>query len=60
MVPVLGVVGAGVLVVGVGDLGTALVTCLAITALLVAAGARLRDLGLLAGRRAAPWCCSRS
>jgi len=48
MFPVLGVVGAGVLVVGVGDLGTALVTCLAITALLVGAGARLRDIALLA------------
>jgi cell division protein FtsW len=48
MAPVLGVVGFGVLVVGVGDLGTALVTCLAITALLVGAGARLRDIALLA------------
>ena len=48
MAPVLTVVGAGVFVVGVGDLGTALVTCLAITALLVGAGARLRDIGLLA------------
>jgi cell division protein FtsW len=48
MMPVLGVVGVCVLVVGIGDLGTALVTCLAITALLVAAGARMRDIGLLA------------
>ena len=48
MMPVLGVVGVCVLIVGVGDLGTALVTCLAITALLVAAGARMRDIGLLA------------
>jgi cell division protein FtsW len=48
MMPVLTVVGLGVLVVGVGDLGTALVTCLVITALLVGAGARLRDIGLLA------------
>jgi cell division protein FtsW len=48
MMPVLGVVGLGVLVVGVGDLGTALVTCFAITALLVGAGARMRDIALLA------------
>jgi cell division protein FtsW len=48
MMPVLGVVGACVVIVGVGDLGTALVTCLAITALLVAAGARMRDIGMLA------------
>ncbi len=48
MLPVLTVVGVGVMIVGVGDLGTALVTCLVITALLVGAGARLRDLGLLA------------
>jgi cell division protein FtsW len=48
MMPVLTIVGLGVLVVGVGDLGTALVTCLVITALLVGAGARLRDIGLLA------------
>ena len=48
MMPVLGVVGVCVLIVGVGDLGTALVTCLAITALLIAAGARMRDIGLLA------------
>ena len=53
MAPVLTVVGAGVFVVGVGDLGTALVTCLAITALLVGAGARLRDIGLLAAGAAA-------
>jgi cell division protein FtsW len=48
MMPVLTVVGLGVLIVGVGDLGTALVTCLVITALLIGAGARLRDIGLLA------------
>ena len=48
MMPVLGVVGACVVIVGVGDLGTALVTCLAITALLVAAGARMRDIAMLA------------
>jgi cell division protein FtsW len=48
MMPVLGIVGVAVVVVGVGDLGTALVTCLAITALLVGAGARLRDIALLA------------
>jgi cell division protein FtsW len=48
LTPVLGVVGFGVLVVGIGDLGTALVTCLAITALLIGAGARLRDIAMLA------------
>ncbi len=48
LMPVLGIVGLGVLVVGVGDLGTALVTCFAITALLIGAGARLRDIALLA------------
>ena len=49
MMPFLGVVGAW-LPAGrrSADLGTALVICLAIAALLVAAGARLRDLGLLA------------
>jgi cell division protein FtsW len=47
MMPVLTVVGLGVVIVGVGDLGTALVTCLVITALLVGAGARVRDIGLL-------------
>ncbi len=47
MAPVLTVVGAGVLIVGIGDLGTAMVTVLAITALLVGAGARLRDIALL-------------
>ena len=51
LAPVLAVVGAGVLVVGVGDLGTALVTCFAITALLVGAGARLRDIGHARRRR---------
>ena len=53
MFPVLCVVGLAVLVVGVGDLGTALVTCLAITALLIGAGARLRDIALLAAAAAA-------
>jgi cell division protein FtsW len=48
MMPVLTIVGLGVLVVGIGDLGTALVTCFVITALLIGAGARLRDIGLLA------------
>ena len=48
LMPVLGVVGAGVVVVAVGDLGTALVCAFAIAMLLVAAGARLRDLGILA------------
>jgi cell division protein FtsW len=48
MFPVLAVVGLGVAVVGVGDLGTALVTCFAVTALLIGAGARLRDIGVLA------------
>lgn len=48
MMPVLGVAGVGVVLVAAGDLGTALVTCLAIAALLVAAGVRLRDIGLLA------------
>ena len=48
MMPVLGMVGAGLLLVAVADLGTALVICLAIATLLLAAGARLRDLGLLA------------
>ena len=48
MMPVLGVVGVCVVIVGVGDLGTALVICFAITALLIAAGARMRDICLLA------------
>ncbi len=48
LMPILGVAGAATLVVFVSDLGTALVTCLALAALLVAAGVRLRDLGLLA------------
>ena len=48
LTPVLGVVGAGVLLVAVGDLGTAIVICLAIAALLLAAGVRVRDIGLLA------------
>ena len=53
LMPVLGVVGLAVLIVGVGDLGTALVTCLVITALLVGAGAKLRDIALLAAAAAA-------
>ncbi len=48
LTPVLGVVGAGIGIVGIADLGTALVTAVAITALLIAAGARLRDIGVLA------------
>ena len=37
-----------------------MVTCLAVAALLVAAGARLRDLGAARRRRSAPSSCSRS
>ena len=48
LMPFLGIAGFGLALVVVGDLGTALVTALAIGALLVASGARLRDLGLLA------------
>lgn len=48
LMPVLGVVGGGVVLVAVADLGTALVICAAIAMLLLAAGARLRDLALLA------------
>ena len=48
LMPVLGIVGAGVLLVAVGDLGTALVSACAIAMLLVAAGARIRDIGMLA------------
>ncbi|MGH2986801.1 MAG: putative lipid II flippase FtsW [Solirubrobacterales bacterium] len=48
LAPVLGVVGGGVLLVAVGDLGTAIVICLAVAALLLAAGVRVRDIGLLA------------
>ena len=47
LMPVLGVIGGGVVVIGVADLGTALVVCLAVCTLLVAAGVRLRDIGLL-------------
>jgi cell division protein FtsW len=47
LMPFLGVAGAGCALVVLGDLGTALVICIAIAALLVAAGARMRDLGLL-------------
>ena len=48
LMPVLGVAGCGILLVVVGDLGTALVICIGLAALLLAAGARPRDLGLLA------------
>jgi cell division protein FtsW len=53
LMPVLGIAGAGVLLVAVGDLGTALVICAAVAALLLAAGVRTRDLGLLAAGAAA-------
>ena len=43
------------------DLGTALVICFTLAAMLVAAGLPLRQLGLIAGRRRVPGrCCSRS
>lgn len=50
MAPFLGVVAlvCGLVVIE-PDLGTAIVVCLAAAALLLAAGARIRDLGLLAG-----------
>jgi cell division protein FtsW len=48
LAPLLGVAGGGVLLVAVGDLGTALVICMAIAALMLAAGVRVRDIGLLA------------
>jgi cell division protein FtsW len=48
LMPVLGVAGTGAVLVAVADLGTALVICLAVAMLLLAAGARPRDLGLLA------------
>ena len=47
LMPILGVSGLGILLVVVGDLGTALVICLGLAALLLAAGVRTRDLGLL-------------
>ena len=53
LMPILGVVGAGVGLVIIADLGTALVASLAVAALLVAAGVRIRDIGLLAGGVAA-------
>ena len=53
LTPVLGMVGAGVLIVAAGDLGTALVISLAIAALLVAAGVRIRVIGMLAAGAAA-------
>jgi cell division protein FtsW len=50
MVPYLGAVAlVCFLVVIEPDLGTAMVACLACAAMLIAAGARMRDLGLLAG-----------
>ncbi len=48
MVPFLGVVACGVAIVVVQDLGTALVICMVVGALLTAAGARIRDLALMA------------
>jgi cell division protein FtsW len=48
LMPFLGIAGFGLVLVVAGDLGTALVTALAVGALLVASGVRLRDLGLLA------------
>jgi cell division protein FtsW len=48
LMPVLGIAGAGLLLVAAGDLGTALVICFAIAALLLAAGVGVRDIGLLA------------
>jgi cell division protein FtsW len=48
MFPVLCVVGLGVVIVGAGDLGTAMVIAVAIAALLIGAGARLRDVAALA------------
>ena len=48
LMPFLGIAGLALLLVVVGDLGTALVTCLAIGALLLAAGVPVRTIGLLA------------
>ena len=49
MVPYIGVVGiACLIVVAEPDLGTAMVACFAAAAMLIAGGARMRDLGLLA------------
>ncbi len=49
MVPYIGVVGiACLIVVAEPDLGTAMVACFAAAAILIAGGARMRDLGLLA------------
>ena len=48
MLPFLGVVLCGVGVVVIQDFGTAIVMCLAVGALLTAAGARIRDLALMA------------
>ncbi len=54
--PVLGLAGAGIGIVGTADLGTALVIAVAVSALLVAAGARLRDLAVLALAAGAVLC----
>lgn len=48
LVPFLGIAAAGCGLVVLGDLGTALVICIAIAALMVAAGVRIRDVALLA------------
>jgi cell division protein FtsW len=48
LMPFLGVAAVAMLLVVVGDLGTALVTCLAIAALLIAAGVPIRTIGVLA------------
>ncbi|MDQ3572863.1 MAG: putative lipid II flippase FtsW [Actinomycetota bacterium] len=53
LMPFLGVVLCGVGVVVVQDFGTAIVMCLAVGALLTAAGARIRDLAVMAGVLAA-------
>ena len=53
--PILGVGAAAVLLVAAQpDLGTALVICFTLAAMLVAAGLPLRQLGLVAGRRRVP------
>ncbi len=48
LMPFLGIAAAGCGLVVLGDLGTALVICLALAALMVAAGVRIRDVALLA------------
>ena len=47
LMPFLGIAAAGCSLVVVGDLGTALVICIAVAALMVAAGVRIRDVALL-------------